>query len=93
MLCCMKLADIDVLTVVDPATDTTGTPVSTPSANTSITSEPSQCETTIKPSITTNPPCTCGHDANGVLGIYRITLWIIVMTLTILTALLTSGFL
>ena len=83
MLSCMQLAD--VLIFVDPAMDTTGTPVSTPSASISTTSEPSQCETTIKPIITTNP--------NGVLGIYRITLWIIVMTLTVLTTSLTSGFL
>ena len=82
----------DVLTFVDPTTDTIDTPVSTPSASTSTTSEPSQPETTTEPSATTSPPCKCGHDTSGVLGIYRITLWIIVLTVTILTTSLTSGF-
>ena len=80
-----------VLTFIDPATDTTDTPVSTPSASTSTTSEPSQPETTTEPSVTTNPPCS--YDTSEVLGIYRITLWIIVLSLTILTTSLTSGFL
>ena len=71
--------------------DTTDTPVSTPSASTSTTSEPSQPETTTEPSVATNPPCS--HDTSGVLGIYRITLWIIVLVVTILTTSLTSGFL
>ena len=69
---------------VDPTMDTISVNPTEPMATESITTDPitSNSKPTDEPTI-----------ANGVLGIYRITLWIIVLSLTVLTTSLTSGLL
>ena len=73
---------LNAYVLVDPTTDTIPTNATEP-----ITTEPN-----ITDSITTSnsEPANESATASGVLGIYRITLWIIVLLSTILTISLTS---
>ena len=73
---------LNTFVFVDPTMDTISVNPTEPMTTESITTDPitSNSEPTDEPTI-----------ANGVLGIYRITLWIIVLSLTVLTTSLTSG--
>lgn len=84
--------------VVDPTPTNTSTQTSSISTVAPTVVHHDQSNGTAESGI--KPECTCSNGTgtvtrepsiiNGVLGIYRITLWIIVLTLTVLSTAITS---
>ena len=86
----MYVCYIDIISFVDPTTSMstpTSTDYPTPSPITTSTSSATPIPTEILKLNCPTHECTC---SSGVLGLYRITLWIIVLTLTVLSTAITS---